>query len=89
MDLFKLGYVSVAFEPYFCTFVKCVGLTLFFYGVPRHGHDVWAPTAGGRDHDDRPRLEQAIDLGQRKGFSGHVGTTFRQRLTSTFVAPKA
>ena len=27
----------------------------------------------GRDHDDRPGLEQAVDLGERKGFFGHGG----------------
>lgn len=47
-----------------------------YHHVPRHGHDVRPPLAGGRDHHHWPRLEQAIDLGQGKRFfrtirSGH------------------
>ena len=45
------------------------------HGMPGHGHDVWVPRAGGGDQDDRPRFEQAVNLGERKGFFGHLGIT--------------
>jgi len=38
----------------------------FDHHVPRQGHDVGLPFAGGCDQQDRPRLEQAIDLRQGK-----------------------
>jgi len=50
------------------------------HGVPRHGHDVGPPLAGSRDHHHRPRLQQAIDFGQGKGFLHRRGTSIPRRI---------
>jgi len=40
----------------------------FDHHVPRQGHDVGLPLAGGCNQHDRPRLDQAVDLRQGKGL---------------------
>lgn len=45
-----------------------------YHHMPRHGHDVRPPLAGGRDHHHGSWLEQAVNLGQGRRFFRHYGT---------------
>lgn len=58
------------------------------HGVPRHGHNVCPVFVGGGDQYNRPQLQQAIDLGQGKGFFAISASPLWRVLIIAFVFPE-